>query len=253
MKKAILHTIPLFSVLLTALLALTSCGQEREEAAAPDGEATLVLSLGDARLFTELTTRAERVVTDYSRYTFTLNGTTISGAPVVDLVVPVGDDGIVKVAAGSYTLSADNHDYANADNGHPWYTGTSELFTIDVNETLNVAIALGKPKNARITVAVDDSFTALYDDPVVTLSDGERSVTMTSSEDVCHFIIPASGALAYTITAAAKAGSHATDMASSTGFVEIQAGYNTTVRLKAHPASGIIIPVVDGGHAGQFD
>ena len=79
MKKAILHTIPLFSVLLIALLALTSCGQESEETAAPDGEATLVLSLGDVQLFTELTTRAERVVTDYSRYTFTLNGTTISG------------------------------------------------------------------------------------------------------------------------------------------------------------------------------
>ena len=212
-----------------------------------------MLTLGQTQLFTELTTRAEHVVTDYSRYTFTLNGTTISGAPITDLVLPVGDDGIVKVAAGSYTLSADNREYANADNGHPWYCGTSESFSIDVNQTLTVAIALGKPKNARITVTVDDSFTSLYENPVVTLSDGERSVTMTSSEDVCHFIIPASGALAYTITAAAKAGSHATDMASSTGFVEIQAGYNTTVRLKANPASGIIIPVLEGGHSGSFD
>lgn len=250
MKKTILHITLLLSVLL---FTLTGCQQERENEATPAGEATLVLTLGQTQLFTELTTRAEHVVTDYSRYTFTLNGTTISGAPITDLVLPVGDDGIVKVAAGSYTLSADNRDYANAENGHPWYSGTSEPFSIDVNQTLNVAIALGKPKNARITVTVDDSFTSLYEDPVVTLSDGERSVTMTSSEDVCHFIIPASGALAYTITAAAKAGSHATDMASSTGFVEIQAGYNTTVRLKANPASGIIIPVVEGGHSGSFD
>ena len=250
MKKTILHITLLLSVLL---FTLTGCQQEREDEATPAGEATLVLSFGQPQLFTELTTRAEHVVTDYSRYTFTLNGTTISGAPITDLVLPVGDDGIVKVAAGSYTLSADNREYANADNGHPWYSGTSEPFSIDVNQTLNVAIALGKPKNARITVTVDDSFTSLYENPVVTLSDGERSVTMTSSEDVCHFIIPASSALAYTITAAAKAGSHATDMASSTGFVEIQAGYNTTVRLKANPASGIIIPVVEGGHSGSFD
>lgn len=253
MKKAILYIIPLFSVLLVTLLTMTGCGQEREGEVTPDGEATLVLTLGDAQLFTELTTKAERVVTDYSRYTFTLNGTTISGAPVTDLIVPVGDDGVAKIAAGSYTLSADNRDYVNADNGHPWYQGVSELFSIDVNQTLNVAVALGKPRNARITLVVDNSFSSLYDDPVLTLSDGERSATLASSEDVCHFIIPASGALAYTITASAKAGSHATDMASSTGFVEIQAGYNTTVRLKANPASGIIIPVVEGGHSGQFD
>lgn len=253
MKKATLSILSLFSVLLVTLLVTTSCGQEREDETTPDGKATLVLSLNDAQLFTELSTRTDHVVTDYSRYTFKLNGTTISGAPVTDMIVPVGDDGIVQVSAGTYSLSADNRDYANTDNGHPWYNGTSEQFTINVNETLNVSISLGKPKNARISLVVDDTFTALYEDPVMTLSDGERSVTLATSEDLCHFIIPASGALAYTITAAAKAGSHATDMTSSTGYVEIQAGYNTTIRLKANPASGVIIPVVEGGYTGTFD
>ena len=253
MKKATSYIYPLFCVLLVTLLALTSCHQDNESEVTLDGEATLVLSLNDAQLFTELSTRVEHVVTDYSRYTFKLNGTTISGAPVTDLVIPIGDDGIAQVSAGTYTLSADNRDYANTDNGYPWYNGSSETFTINVNETLGVSIALGKPKNARLSMAVDDSFSALYEHPVLTLSDGERSVMLTSSEEVCHFIIPASGALAYTITAAAKAGSHATDMPSSTGYVDIQAGYNTTIRIKANPASGIIIPVVEGGYTGTFD
>ena len=130
---------------------------------------------------------------------------------------------------------------------------TSEAFSIDVNETQSVAITLGKPKNARLTMAVDESFSSLYESPVLTLSDGERSITLHSTEEDCYFVIPASGALAYTITASALAGSHATDMPQSTGYVDVQAGYNTTITLKANPATGVIIPVADGNYSGTFD
>ena len=67
MKKATLYILSLFSVLLVTLLVTTSCGQEREDETTPDGKATLVLSLNDAQLFTELSTRTDHVVTDYSR------------------------------------------------------------------------------------------------------------------------------------------------------------------------------------------
>lgn len=211
-----------------------------------------MLSLGGAELYTELETRAETTVADLSKYVFTISGTTISGASVTDLALTVAEDGTAQVNAGTYTLTANNRDYANSGNGNPWYNGTSAAFSINVNETKAVSIALGKPKNARLIMAVDDSFTALYESPVLTLSDGARSVTLTSTEEDCHFIIPASGALAYTITAEAKAGSHATDMPQSTGYVEVQAGYNTTITLKANPASGVIIPVVEGEHNGEF-
>lgn len=242
----------MLAVLVTALLALTACQQDGDEAPG-NGEATLRLTLSDAQLFTQLVTRAEHTITDYSRFTFKLSGTTISGATVTDMELHVADDGTAKVAAGTYTLTADNRAYADSDNGHPWYSNVSEPFTINVNETQDVNIALGKPKNARVSLSVDDSFTQLYEAPVLVLSDGERSVTLATAEDVCHFIIPASGALAYTITAAAKAASHATDMVSSTGFVDIQPGYNTTITLKANPATGVIIPIADAAHGGTFD
>ena len=239
----------LFSVVA---FAFTSC-QGDEEPQRADAMGTILLSLGDAQLYTELKTRVEVPVADLSKYVFTLNGTTISGAIVSDVELDVNYDGTAEVNAGTYTITADNKVEANRDNGRPWYSGTSEPFSISVNEMTPVTIALGKPKNARITMAIDDSFTALYEAPELILSDGERSQTMTSLEDVCYFIIPASGALAYTITAAAKVGSHATDMPQTTGYVEIQAGYNTTIILKANPATGVIIPITSGEREGTFD
>lgn len=235
-------------------MAVAACQQTDEEGIQGDGTGTLALSLGDAGLYTDLlTTRAETPVADLSKYVFTLNGTTISGATITDLVLEVEDDGTAKVNAGTYTITADNRIEANKEYGRPWYNGTSESFSITVNETTPVSISLGKPKNARIMMAIDESFSALYDSPTLTLSDTERSLTLTSSEQECYFIIPASGALAYTITANAKAGSHATDMKPATGYVDIQAGYNTTITLKAHPATGVIIPVINEEYNGTFD
>ena len=214
----------------------------------------LQLTMAQAGLFTDLyPTRAESAVADLSKYVFTLNGTTISGATIHDLVLDVAADGTAKVNAGTYTLTADNREAANHEHGSPWYRGTSEPFTITVNETTPVSIAHGKPRNARLMMAIDESFTALYEAPVLTLSDGDRSITLSSTEEACYFIIPASGALAYSITAAAKAGSHATGLTPATGYIDIRAGYNTTITLKAHPATGIIIPVANDTHDGQFD
>ncbi|MBR1790290.1 MAG: DUF4493 domain-containing protein [Bacteroidaceae bacterium] len=244
-----IHTI----LLCAAALLLSACQQDNADQPSPDGLATIRLSLGGAQLFTELQTRAEEPVADLSKYVFTISGTTISGAAVTDLTLDVAADGTAQLNAGTYTLTADNAAAANEDNGRPYYHGTSDEFTISVNETKNVSIALGKPKNARIMLAYDTSYTTLYENPVVTLADNERSVTLTSTEEVCYFIIPASGALAYTITANALAGSHATDMPQSQGYVDIQAGYNTTIILKANPATGVIIPVTEGEYSGTFD
>ncbi len=244
--------------ILTILLCSTAflqsaCQQDSDDQPKADGQATIVLSLGDAQLFTELETRADVTVTDLSKYVFTLNGTTKSGAEVTDLPLDVNYDGTAEVNAGTYTITADNMDEANKDYGRPWYNGVSESFIINVNETKPVSIALGKPKNARIMMAIDPSFSNLYENPVLTLSDGTRSIILNSTDVECYFIIPASGALAYTITANALAGSHATDMPQTKGYVDILAGYNTTITLKASGPEGIIIPVVNGEHTGTFD
>ena len=241
-------------LLCSTAFLLSACQQDSDDQPKADGQATIVLSLGDAQLFTELETRAVVTVADLTKYVFKLNGTTISGAQVSDLPLAVNYDGTAEVNAGTYTITADNREEANKDYGCPWYNNTSESFTIDVNETKTVEIALGKPKNARLMMAIDDSFSNLYENPVLTLSDGTRSITLNSTDVVCYFIIPSDGTLVYTITAKAKADSHATDMSSSTGRVEIQAGYNTTITLKAKGPEGIIIPVVvEGGYDREFN
>lgn len=239
-------------LLCTTALLLSACQQDSDNQPA-DSQATIVLSLGDAQLFTELQTRAEVPVADLSNYVFTISGTTISGATVTNQPLDVNYDGTAQVNAGTYTVTADNRDEANKDYGRPWYNGVSESFTINVNETKPVSIALGKPKNARLMMAIDESFSNLYENPVLTLSDGTRSITLNSTDVECYFIIPADGALAYTITANALAGSHATDMPQTQGYVDIQAGYNTTITLKASGPEGIIIPVINGEHTGEFD
>ena len=239
-------------LLCSTALLLSACQQDSDNQPA-DGQATIALSLGDAQLFTELQTRAEVPVADLSNYVFTISGTTISGATVTNHPLDVNYDGTAQVNAGTYTITADNKDEANKDYGRPWYNGVSESFTIKVNETKPVSIALGKPKNARLMMAIDESFSNLYENPVLTLSDGTRSITLNSTDVECYFIIPASGALAYTITANALAGSHATDMPQTQGYVDIQAGYNTTITLKASGSEGIIIPVINGEHTGEFD
>lgn len=241
-----------YATAIVMALAFTACQDDADNEPALDGMGTIRLSLADAQDYT-LLTRTEQAVADLTTYTFTLNGTTIGGVPVTDLVLDVSDQGTAQVSAGTYTLSAHNQAKANTDNGHPYYSGTSASFTVDAGQTQAVSIALGKPKNARITYTIDDTFAALYDAPTVSLSDGVRTITLTQPADYCYFIIPADGALAYTITATAKAGSHVTDMTQSTGYVELQAGYATTIRLKANPATGIIIPVAEGQYSGTFD
>lgn len=239
-------------LLCSTALLLSACQQDSDDQLKSDGQATIALSLGNAQLFTELQTRAEGPVADLSKYVFTISGTTISGATVTNQPLEV-NDGTAQVNAGTYTITADNREEANKDYGTPWYYGTSASFTINVNETKEVGIALGKPKNARLMMAIDESFSNLYENPVLTLSDGTRSITLNSTDVECYFIIPADGALAYTITAEAKAGSHATNMPQTEGYVEIQAGYNTTITLKASGPEGIIIPVVSGTHNGEFN
>ncbi len=253
MKHNTLYRILFAGCLALLFLFVTACQQESDDVNPAEGRGKILLSLTGAGLYTELETRAEGTVTDLSQYTFTISGTSISGAAVTDLAVSVDDNGLAEVSAGTYTLTADNAAEANKNSGRPYYKGTSESFTIDVNETKAVSIALGKPQNARIRMALDASFTALYENPVVTLSDANRSVTLTSTAQECYFIVPVSGALAYTITADALADTHVTDMTAATGYVEIQAGCNTTITLKAQPASGIIIPFVSGEYNQTFD
>ena len=179
---------------------------------------------------------------------------------------------IGNVAAGTYTLTADNYVDARTGNGKPYYSATSEEFTVATATTVPVTIDLRTPKNACVTYLLDASFSALYSDPTLTIDDNGHDVTLiapaANSTDLtsavyCHVAsspateMPYSSSttrtLSYTVSAAARATSHVTDIAAVTGTLTIASGRHTTITLSANPVTGELIPLVSGEHTGVFD
>ncbi|MCQ2212320.1 MAG: DUF4493 domain-containing protein [Bacteroidaceae bacterium] len=230
-------------LLLSALVATswiaTSCQSEDSpysEGGARTGR--IVLSLHDVELFTEVITRATGNIDDYS---YTLNGTDVGGNAVSSLPVTF-TDGSAIVPAGTYTLTVTSK---SAKDEAPWYEGTSGSFTIGVGGSAAVSINLGAPKNAKIDVVFDDSFTKLYENYSLTI--GEKVVTSTA------YVTP--GEVTYTIKASAKADSHVSDLPAEgvTTTLTVEAGKSYTLNITANTISDLLMGFGEGIHSGAFD
>lgn len=231
-------------LLLSALVATswiaTSCQSEDSpysEGGARTGR--IVLSLHDVELFTEVITRATGNIDDYS---YTLNGTDVGGNAVSSLPVTF-TDGSAIVPAGTYTLTATTSESAKDE--APWYEGTSGSFTICVGGSADVNINLGAPKNAKIDVVFDDSFTNLYESYSLTI--GEKIVTSTA------YVAP--GEVTYTIKASAKADSHVSDLPAEgmTATLTVEAGKSYPLTITANTISDLLMGFGEGTHSGAFD
>jgi len=232
-------------VILTSLLAIVSCSSD--ELAKNETQGRIRLSLSCVEAYMQ--TRAVQEVNDISDFVFTLVGTTIEN-DAVNEVVSFDAAQTALVPAGTYTLTANNSVASQTGEGTPYYQGTSSSFTIAKGGTQDVSIALGKPQNAKLTMLIDASFEEFYGQPTLVLSDGIRSVTMTTA-NAAYF--PADATVTYTLTADAKAGSKVTDIKNATGTIAITSSCHTTITLKASPVTGFIISVADGMHTGEFD
>ena len=153
--------------------------------------------------------------------------------------------------------------------GAPAYSGTSEQFTIVQSGIATTSIDLGTPTNAKVTVALDNTFSAKYEQPRITITDGTRSVTITDTATaaaatsgqsayglptVTYFDVPANGTLSYSITADAKSGSQVTDIRGATGTITVAAGRHSVITLTASSVTGEVIPIVGGeDYEGTFD
>ena len=232
-------------LLLSALVATswiaTSC-QSEDSPYSEGGTRTgrIVLSLQDVELFTEVITRAT-ATGDIADYSYTLNGTDVGGKAVSSLPVTF-TDGSAIVPAGTYTLTATSK---SAMVKAPWYEGTSELFTIGVGGSAEVSIDLGAPKNAKIDVELDESFTKLYENYSLTI--GEKVVTFPA------YVTP--GEVTYTIKASAKADSHVSDLPAEgvTATLTVEAGKSYTLNITANTISDLLMRFGEGTHSGAFD
>ena len=233
----------ILAVLAFGMLGI-GCSSEDTQVEAPKLMGVLHLNMSSDEVYVHAGTRAVQTLTDWSEYQFTLDNGTAS-TPLVFT------DGKAIIEAGTYTLSATNA--ASVDNGYAGalYSGT-ETFSINAGEQKAVSLALGKPKNSKVTVSPSSTFAEKYELKSLTLNDGTRDITISSVEQEAYF--PASvSQLTYTLVADAKSGSHVQDITSATGTIAISAGTHTPITLKINPIDPNLVIIETGGnHNGEF-
>ena len=202
----------------------------------------LCLNMSSDEVYVQAGTRAVQTLTDWSGFQFTLDNGTAS-TPLVF------NNGRASVAVGTYTLHATNS--ASVDNGYAGalYSG-AETFSINAGEQKVVTLALGKPKNSKVTVSPSSAFAEKYELKSLTLNDGTRDITISSVEQAAYFPATAT-TLNYTLVANAKAGSHVQDITSATGTITIAAGTHTPVTLKLNPIDSNLIVIESGSDYGK--
>ena len=254
----------LFTLLALPLL-LSGCLNEDTQ---PQPEQSVmgrfVLNIADMGGYVDVQTRTTQPLPSeqYVNYTYTLSGISfITGNPVNLANRPLSElfgATPMEVEAGTYTLTVKGNatmkEASETGNGTPYYEGTSvdnsgqeTTFDIHVEETTNVS-ALLKPKNAKLTIEIDATFSAKYGNATFTV--GSRVINLSSTSTVAYFPV---GAVSYTITAPALSGSHVTDISEAAGSITVEAGKAYTLTLSANPVTGELIPIVSGSHNGKFD
>lgn len=232
------------TLLILAWLAIgqlcTGCSAEDIVGEAPSEMGVLCLQMSSDEDFVQVETRAVRALTDFTGYKFTLNGQEISFT-----------DGKAIIPAGSYTLSATNASAVKGGYSGPLYEGATK-FTLNAGEQKDVALNLGSPKNAKVTIELSKEFKGLYTFVNLTLTDGTRSNTITPTEQVAYF--PATNTtLGYTLVANAKQDSHVQDITGAKGTVTIAPGKHTTLTLVVNPIDPNLVTIDTGTpYNGEF-
>lgn len=206
--------------------------------------------------------RAALPLADAVDYTYTLSGTQSDGTPVTDVPVTFSADGSALeayVLAGTYTLAADNFAASQEGSAAPYYSGTSANFTVLGGESTTVTLDLGAPRNARIDLTYADTFTALYENPSLTLtSDGTKRTLSGLDATTAYVMVPADSGTAtvtYTLRATAKAGSHVSDLPAEglSANLTLQAGHAYPLTITGRSISDQLIEFGNGEHTGPFD
>ena len=222
----------------------TGCSNEDSQVEVPEPMGILCLNMSSDEVYVQAGTRAVQTLTDWSGFQFTLGNGTAS-TPLVFT------DGRASVAVGTYILHATNS--ASVDNGYSGalYSGT-ETFSINAGEQKAVTLALGKPKNSKVTVSLSSDFAEKYDLKSLTLNDGTRDITISSAAQTAYFPATATR-LTYTLVADAKSGSLVQDITSATGSVTIDAGKHTTLNLQINPIDpNLVVIGTDTDYNGEF-
>ena len=236
------HTLLVLAWLAAGWLC-AGCSAEDIQAEAPDAMGVLCLRMSSDEAYAKVETRAAQPLDDWTGFTFKLNGNSITFT----------DDGLAIIPAGTYTLSATNSDSDAVGGGYTGalYEGSTD-FTLNAGEQKEVTLSLGAPKNAKVTVALDETFTSLYTFSSLALNDGTETKTLTSTIQAVFFPATDNTTLYYTLVANAKQGSHVQDITAATGTVTIATGKHTNSTLSVNPITGYITIESGEPYTGEF-
>ena len=246
-----LHNTPKILLLAFLTLLLSGClNEDTQPQPEQSVKGRIVLNSADIEVYTDVATRATLV--DFTGYVFTLNGTAVESGTVTNQEITFDNTGTAVIEAGTYTLTVSNESTTQTGVGFPTYSGTSTSFNLSVGGTTNVpTINMGKPSNAKLTIVQDGTFSSKYENATFTMDGRTISLSAAATGTVAYF--PAGNAASYTLTAAAKSGSHVTDITGTTSTIDLMAGCYHTLTLKTDPITGVVMIDFKGTHTGEFD
>lgn len=189
MKNIFLICLTLMAVLFT----FSACHSEKMETGATDvtGQLSLASMKMEVDLKVDTVYPQSRAGVDVSNFLLTIKNS--QGEQVEQYTYSEMPE-IISLSVGTYTVVASSAEAATNGFDVPFYTGSTEQFTIKENELTEVSALTCRLANVMISVEYDEELRKLMgEDVVTTVKIGDNSLDIPSSETrKAYLIAPAS-------------------------------------------------------------
>lgn len=179
--------------LMVVLFTFSACHSEKMETGATDvtGQLSLVSMKMEVDLKVDTVYPQSRAGVDVSNFLLTIKNS--QGEQVEQYTYSEMPE-IISLPVGTYTVVASSAEAATNGFDVPFYTGSTEQFTIKENELTEVSALTCRLANVMISVEYDEELRKLMEEDVVTtVKIGDNSLDIPSSETrKAYLIAPAS-------------------------------------------------------------
>lgn len=196
MKNIFLICLTLMAVLFT----FSACHSEKMETGATDvtGQLSLASMKMEVDLKVDTVYPQSRAGVDVSNFLLTIKNS--QGEQVEQYTYSEMPE-IISLPVGTYTVVASSAETATNGFDVPFYTGSTEQFTIKENELTEVSALTCRLANVMISVEYDEELRKLMgEDVVTTVKIGDHSLDIPSSETRKAYLIAPASASSMEIT-----------------------------------------------------
>lgn len=185
---------------MVVLFTFSACHSEKMETGATDvtGQLSLASMKMEVDLKVDTVYPQSRAGVDVSNFLLTIKNS--QGEQVEQYTYSEMPE-IISLPVGTYTVVASSAETATNGFDVPFYTGSTEQFTIKENELTEVSALTCRLANVMISVEYDEELRKLMgEDVVTTVKIGENSVDIPSSETRKAYLIAPASASSMEIT-----------------------------------------------------